>query len=100
MSCCRSRFTRNRRQPTQPAMNAGQPPLDHLAPILEQMPPIGHLSRGRGTQGTATGNSVERSRAIMVTVSRSFSQSASVWAVRSGNRSTTRRASRSTRMVP
>jgi len=36
-------------------MNAGQPAFNHLAQVLEQVPPIGHLNRAGSAPGTAAG---------------------------------------------
>jgi hypothetical protein len=36
-------------------MDAGQPPLDHLAQVLEQVPTIRHLNRLGSAQGGTTG---------------------------------------------
>ena len=39
------------RQPPQPAMRAGQPALDGLAQVGQQMPPVGHLAETRSVCG-------------------------------------------------
>ena len=90
----------NRWQTAQAAMDAGQPSLNHLAQVLEQVLTIRHLNRRASAQGGATGilgGAVARDHLIGPWP---FSHSAKVSAVRSGSRSTTRRTSRSTRMVP
>src|SRR5256885_853658 len=46
---------RTRWQPSQSAVDASQPPLDHLAQVLERVPPIANLNRRGGAQGGAEG---------------------------------------------
>jgi hypothetical protein len=70
------------------------------AAVLEQVPAVGDLHGGWRALAGAVGVGPARSRLMTSTPGRRLSQSASVSARRSGRRSTTRRPSRSTRMVP